>query len=372
MAMSSSALSRRGFGRLIGRGMAAAALPPLLAPLASSATEAPSGGRIVRLSANENPYGPSPAALGAMREAFGLAWRYPDEAADALIADLAKLHGFPKEWFLIGDGSSEILKLAASAFTGPGRRLVMADPTFEAIAAHARVQGTEITAVPLDGQYAHDLQAMAAGSAGLAYVCNPNNPTGSITPKSKMRAFLEAPPKDATVLVDEAYHHYAESPDYESVVPLVAAHPNLVVARTFSKIYGMAGLRLGYAIAQPPVIRKLAEHAAWDSANIIALAAGRASLADAAYVAEGRRRNASTKAQLVADLGRLGYQVVPSQTNFILIEVRKEVKRAIEALNERGVQVGRLFPALPRHLRVTIGTPPQMKRFLQAFASVVA
>src|SRR5712691_3661658 len=367
----SSAVSRRAFGRLIGSGMAAATLPPLLVPGEALAGPPQVAGGVVRLSANENPYGPSPAALRAMREAFGLAWRYPDEAADALIADLAKLHGMAKDWFLIGDGSSEILKLAASAFTGAGRKLVMADPTFEAIASHARVKGTEVVAVPLDSRYAHPVEAMAAEGAGLTYVCNPNNPTGSITPKARMRAFLDAVPKAAMVLVDEAYHHYADSPEYESVVPLVATHPNLLVARTFSKIHGMAGLRLGYAIAEPPLIKKLAAHAAWDSANIIGLAAARASLADTAYVAEGRRRNAATKAQVIAELGRLGYEVVPSQTNFILIDTRKEVEPTIQALRERGVLVGRLFPAVPRHLRVTIGTPAQMKRFLNAFAAAV-
>ena len=369
---SSSALSRRAFGRLIGRGMAAATLPPLFAAGEAGARAPAAAGGVVRLSANENPYGPSPAALRAMREAFSLAWRYPDEAGEELASDLVKLHGLPKGSFLIGDGSSEILKLAASAFTGAGRKLVMADPTFEAIGVHARVHGAEIVTVPLDGRYAHDLDKMTVEGAGLVYLCNPNNPTGSITPKARVRAFLDAIPSSATVLVDEAYHHYADSPDYESVVPLVATHPNLIVARTFSKIHGMAGLRLGYAIAQRPAIEKLAAHAAWDSANIIALAAGRASLLDTRYAAEGRRRNASTKAQVVAELGRLGYQVVPSQTKFILIDVRKEVKPVIEALRERRVLVGRLFPALPRHLRVTIGTPAQMKRFLQAFAAVVA
>ena len=214
-----------------------------------------------------------------------------------------------------------------------------------------------MVAVPLDGQFAHDLEKMAAERAGLFYVCNPNNPTGSITAKSRVRSFLDKVPKDGNVLVDEAYHHYADSPDYESVVPLVATHANLLVTRTFSKIYGMAGLRLGYAIAQPPLIERLAQHAAWDTVNIIALAAARASLADAAYVAEGRRRNSATKAQVVSELAKLGYDVVPSQTNFILIGLRHEVKPAIDAL---------------QHLRVTIGTPAQMKRFLQTFAAVVA
>jgi histidinol-phosphate aminotransferase len=186
-----------------------------------------------------------------------------------------------------------------------------------------------------------------------------------------VRSFLDEVAETTAILADEAYHHYADSPDYESVVAQVATRPNLIVARTFSKIHGLAGLRLGYAIAQPPMIEKLAEHAAWDSANIVGLAAARASLADAAYVVEGRRRNAATKAHVVAELGKLGYEVVPSQTNFILIDTRKEVKATIEALGERGVQVGRLFPALPQHLRVTIGTPAQMKRFLETFAAVV-
>jgi len=371
--MRAHAISRRSFGRLLGTGIAAAALPPFAARARTARRGPLPAVAVVRLSANENPYGPSPATLRAMREAFALAWRYPDEATDELAGDLANAHRMPKESFLVGDGSSEILKLAASAFTGPDRKLVMADPTFEAIGVHARVRGAEVVAVPLDDRYGHDLEKMAASAGpGLIYVCNPNNPTGSITPAARLRAFLRAVPPATTVVVDEAYHHYADAPEYESVAPLVGTHANLVVARTFSKVHGMAGLRLGYAIAQPPVIKKLAEHAAWDSANIVAIAGARASLADTAYVAEGVRRNAATKAKVVSELGRLGYQVVPSQTNFILIALRKDAKPVIDALRDRGVLVGRLFPALPQHLRVTIGTPAQMDRFVDAFAAVVA
>ncbi len=357
-------LSRRDLARMLGLGVAATGLRPL--PAAQPARrKAP---ELVRLSANENPYGPSPAALAAMREATNLAWRYPDEAADALIADLAKLHGMPAESFLLGDGSSEILKLAASAFTSPERALVIAEPSFEAIAAHARARGAEVLAVPLDKTFAHDLQKMSVEGAGLVYVCNPNNPTGSITGKTSLRAFIEA--SKTAVLVDEAYHHYADSPEYESVVPLVTSHPNLIVARTFSKIYGMAGVRLGYAIAQPEAIKRLSVQAAWDSVNVFALAAGRASLRDAGWVAMGRRRNAATRGQLVSELSRLGHAVIPSQTNFVMFDARREVKPVIAALHDRGVDVGRLFPALPHHLRVTIGTREQMKRFLDAFGAV--
>jgi histidinol-phosphate aminotransferase len=227
-----------------------------------------------------------------------------------------------------------------------------------------------VVSVPLDAAFAHDLTKMAVDAAGLVYVCNPNNPTGSITPRAALRAFLDA--AKTAVLVDEAYHHYADSSDYESVVPLVASHPNLIVARTFSKIYGMAGVRLGYAIAGPEVIKKLAAQAAWDSVNVFAVAAGRASLGDAGWVAIGRRRNATGRSQLVSGLSRLGYAAIPSHTNFVMFDTGREVKPLIAALHDRGVDVGRLFPALPHHLRVTIGRPEQIKRFLSAFAAATA
>ena len=358
-----ASLSRRSFGKLLGSGIAAATLRPALAkrPVAGPA-------EAVRLSANENPYGPCPAALEAMREACGRAWRYPDEAADALRADLAQLHGLPAGWFLLGDGSSEILRLAAGAFTGPNRRLVTADPTFEATAAHAAASGAEVTRVPLDGAWAHPLEKMSLPDAGLVYLCNPNNPTASLTPKARVRAFLDAAP--CVVLVDEAYHHYVDSPDYESVAPLVKTHPKLIVARTFSKIYGLAGARLGYAIAQPALLEKLLAQAAWDTVNVFALAAGRASLADASWAGQGRARNAELRAHVVGELGRRGFPAIPSQANFVMFETRREVKPLIAALAERGVQVGRRFPALPTHLRVTLGRPEQMERFLTEFTAL--
>ena len=361
-----TALSRRDLARMFGVGVAAAGLRPLSAAPAAR----PRGSDPIRLSANENPYGPSPAAVAAMREATSLAWRYPDEAGDALIADLARFHGMPRECFLLGDGSSEILKLAASAFTSPERSLLIADPSFEASAVYARARGANVVTVPLDATFAHDLEKMAVDEAGLVYVCNPNNPTGSITRKSALRAFVAG--AKANVLVDEAYHHYADSAEYESVIPLIASHPNLIVARTFSKIYGMAGVRLGYAIAQPELIKSLAAQAAWDSVNVFALAAARASLRDAGWVATGQKRNAATRDHVVSTLSRLGYAVIPSQTNFVMFDTGREVKPLIAALHDRGIDVGRLFPALPHHLRVTIGTPEQMKRFLQAFAAVIA
>ena len=355
-------ISRRNFGRSIGLAAIATGFRPALAakPVASG---------LVRLSANENPYGPSPAALQAIRDAFPLAWRYPDEAVDRLIAILAKQHGLPADCFLLGAGSSDILRLAASAFGT--RKVVLADPTFESIGSHARVLGAEVVKVPLDATYAHDLAAMAAvHGAGIAYICNPNNPTATLTPKAKLRAFIEA--AQGAVLVDEAYHHYVESSDYETVAPLIQTHSNLIVARTFSKIHGMAGLRLGYAMAQPATIKKLSAQGAFDSVNILAIAAARKSLLDDAWLAKGKQRNAETRAKAIAKVRALGLEVIPSHANFFMIETKKPVKPLIEALAAKGVEVGRLFPAMPTHLRVTVGTPEQMERFAAAFAAAMA
>ena len=248
-------LTRRGFTRCSAWGWRPARCAPIFGwRRRSRSLRRPRQSGVVRLSSNENPYGPSQAALEAMRKAFGLAWRYPDEAADALVADLAKLHGVPADHILLGDGSSEILKLCADAFTGPGRAAVVAEPTFEAVARYAQEGGAEVVRVPLASGHRHDLDKMLPAGAGLIYVCNPNNPTASLTPAADLRAFLDRAPAGTAVLVDEAYAHYAEGRDWESMLPRIADHPGLIVARTFSKIYGMAGLRCGYAVAQPATI----------------------------------------------------------------------------------------------------------------------
>jgi histidinol-phosphate aminotransferase len=250
--------------------------------------------------------------------------------------------------------------------------MVVADPTFEAILNHARINRAEVVKVPLTKTFAHDLAKMtAAAREGLIYICNPNNPTASITPKNELRDFIRNTPKSTMILVDEAYHHYADSPDYESVIPMVKDYPNLIVARTFSKIYGMAGLRVGYCVAQPVTMKRMRPHQTWDSVNIMALAAAIASLNDPEQVPNGRRLNAQTKQFVLDELGRLGYSNIPSQANFVMIDVKRPVQPLITGLRERNVQVGRLFPALPTHMRVTIGKQSEMETFMTAFREVV-
>jgi histidinol-phosphate aminotransferase len=398
-----ASMNRRRFAQLLSIGAAFAVAKPQLSFASNftvkSAPRAVSTAALVRLSSNENPYGPSPMAIKAMTDAFGLAWRYPDEHADMLVEMLAKINGVNSEQILLGNGSGEILKLCAAAFTGPvsksnsgreitlarptrgaalsfklGRgKLVVADPTFEAILNHASVNGAEVVKVPLTPSFAHDLLKMSsAASEGLIFICNPNNPTASITPKNELREFIANCPKQTMILVDEAYHHYADSPDYESAVPLVKQHPNLIVARTFSKIYGMAGLRCGYCVAQPETIQRMRPHQTWDSVNIMALSAAIGSLGDPDHVNIGRRRNRETKTFVTGELDKLGYKHIPSQANFVMINVKRPVLPVIGALRQRGVQVGRLFPALPNHMRVTIGTKSDMEVFLSAFRQIIS
>jgi histidinol-phosphate aminotransferase len=359
-------LSRRAFGRLAAGAAAAAALP-----LRGHALETSAGP--VRLNANENPYGPSPAALDAIRSALGEAARYPDDLDFQLRDEIARGHGVSPSRIVVGAGSGEILKWAAVTFTGPGRVLVEAEPTFEDLSRHARLAGAEVVRVPLNARYEHDLPRMldAARRADLVYLCSPNNPTATVTPFAAQREFVASVPARTAVLADEAYHHYATGPAYGSLVDLVAAHPNLVVSRTFSKIYGMAGLRCGYAIAGEEASRRLSAHQGWSSVSALTSAAALASLADSSHVARHRERNLATRASVQAEVERAGFRVLPSEANFVMIELGREVGPVIAALRERGVLVGRRFAALPRHLRVTIGRPEEMERFVGAFREVI-
>ncbi len=374
--MNTSAISRRKFAHLLGVGAAAA----IVRPRFTAATEAPTaktastGSVVVRLSANENPYGPSPQAHAAMKNAVDLCCRYPDEANDVLLEKIAKINAVSREQIALGDGSSEILKLCAEAFTGPTQgKLIAAEPTFEAILEYSKANGADVVKVPLTSSFAHDLPKMsAAAKKGLIYICNPNNPTASITPKNDLRDFIAKTSPGTMILVDEAYFHYADSPDYESVIPLVKDHPNLIVARTFSKIYGMAGLRCGYCVAQPETIKRMHPFQMWDSVNIMALAAASASLDDVDQVNNGRKLTSEAKSFTISELDKIGLKQIPSQANFIMFDCKRPVVPIIKAMKEKNVQVGRLFPALPNHMRLTIGKKSEMEAFVSAFKQVMA
>ena len=363
--------SRRRFALSLGAALGATVVRP---PASTARPTGPAASAVIDLSSNENPYGPSPAALEAMTRSQAAASRYPDAAEQAATEAIARLHGVSSDHIVLGCGSSEILRLCDAAFLGPGRTVVAAQPTFEAVLHYAKATKAEPVTVPLTPDFRHDLPAMARacdGRAGLVYVCNPNNPTGTIVSGDELLAFLAQVPPATAVLVDEAYHHLVEAPAYRSAVEMIERFPNVVVARTFSKIYGMAGMRLGYAVASKAGAEALRAQASWSNANVAVLAAAEACLADEGLVALQRDRLNGTRRWLASELARDGRRIIPSEANFLMIETGADVKPVIAAFEARGIRVGRRFAAMPTWLRVTIGTPDETRAFLEALRAIV-
>ncbi len=328
----------------------------------------------VRIDSNENPYGPSPKALEAMSDSQKIAARYPDALEEELAQALAKLHGVLPENVLLGCGSGEILRMADMAFLGQEKRVVAAEPTFEAVLAYARVTRSEAVKVPLTSDHRHDLVKMAEACderTGLVYVCNPNNPTGTIVTREELRAFIGGVPTTATILVDEAYFHFVEDPRYASAFEWIGTTPNLIVVRTFSKIYGLAGMRLGYAVGTKGTVEAMGRHRIWSDTNASVLEAALASLEDGGHVPRNRRAINETRRRLCEETRKDGRAFIPSEANFVMIEVGSDVAPVIASLRNRGILVGRKFPSLPSWLRLSIGTPDEMRRFLAAFRAVV-
>jgi len=371
MAHLACSVSRRRFAFSLGAAFGATAVRPSASTAAPPGAAAPA---VIDLSSNENPYGPSAAALEAMTRSQAVAARYPDAAEQQTIEAIARLHGVSPDRIVLGCGSSEVLRLCDAAFLGAGRTVVAAEPTFEAVLHYAKVTKAEPVTVPLTADFRHDLPAMARACdarAGLVYVCNPNNPTGTIVTGDELLAFLAQVPPTAVVVVDEAYHHFVEAPAYRSAVEMIDRFPNVVVARTFSKIYGLAGMRLGYAVASKASAESLRAHASWGNANAAVLAAAQASLADDGLVASRRERLNRTRRWLCAELARDGRRTIPSETNFVMIDAGTDVKPLVAAFEGRGIRVGRRFAALPTWLRVTIGTPEDTRAFLAALRAIV-
>jgi histidinol-phosphate aminotransferase len=328
---------------------------------------------MIQLNANESPYGPSAAARAAMTRAQEVAARYPGDLEEEVRAALAAHHRVGEEQITLGCGSGEILRMADMAFLGDGRAVVAAEPTFEAVLAYAGVAHGEPVRVPLDGEHRHDLAAMAKACderTGLVYVCNPNNPTATVVTTAALVAFLARVPPSVVVLLDEAYLDFVEDDACGTLVGRLAAHPNLIVVRTFSKVYGLAGMRLGYAVAAPERIAALRRHATTNNANAAVLAAVLASLAEPGLVASVRTRMNDTRRALCAEIERDGRRFIPPQANFVMLDLGRDVAEAIAAFRERKILVGRKFSSMPTWLRVSVGTAEQSAAFLAALREI--
>jgi len=370
-------LTRRGFLTSITGATAAtvatAALPFTLEPTrASAATKAGP----VLLDSNENAYGAPASALRAMRTASSLSNRYPDYTADELGERLASMLKIKPEQIVFGCGSGELLKVAAEAFTGPDRPAVVADPTFELLGMMAMRGGAKVHHIALTSDHRHDLNAMLAaaraGGAGLVYICNPNNPTASITPRAQIEEFLSQVPESTTVLIDEAYHHFVASPDYVSFLEKPYSRQNLIILRTFSKIYGMAGLRLGYGVGTPAVLEKMRERCLSSNVNCVVSKAALAALDDTAYLTAASQRNARDRAEFVRQATHRQLNVIPSQANFLMFDSKRPVKEVIQHFRERNIRVGRPFPPYNTHVRISLGTPADMVAFWRAWDQLPA
>jgi histidinol-phosphate aminotransferase len=377
-------LSRRTFLRGLGAGTTALTLPAVTARGLEAATAEPWGGDwnstaapdVLRLDSNENPMGPPRAALDAVRAEFSEAGRYPYYASEPVLDRLAVVLGVPKDHLILGCGSAEILRMAVDAFTGPRKALVTAAPTYESPTNRATVLGVSVIAPPLDRSLRLDLDAMCgqASQAGLVFFCNPNNPSGTLHGADDMRdavrTVLRRSP-DAVVLVDEAYHEYVDDPSYQSMIPLALAEPRVVVSRTFSKIYGMAGLRLGYGIGHPDTLARMTRHRLGNSVNLAAAAAGAACLRATGHVARERARNREVREYTRRFFQAAGYDVGPSHTNFVLVHIGRPVTPVRDACRDKGVLIGRAFPPLDHYMRVSIGTMEEMRKGLPVIKEVL-
>jgi len=374
-------LNRRDFVRTLGIGGAGILSGTMVAARGREAFNAagldwiPYQGGSIRLSSNENPNGPCQAALGAIRDALSEANRYPGGSSSALQSAIAAHIGVPTNNILLGCGSGEILRMATRAMTGPGRALVTASPTFEDPEGHAAAAKAEVRSIPVKADLSLDLDAMASAGAGagLFFVCNPNNPTGTLHGGDAIAAFVASARKaapDAMILIDEAYHEYVEDPSYRSAVSLIA-QPNVLVSRTFSKVYGMAGLRAGYAIGSPETLARLRGERLGNNVNVLAASAAIAALRDPDVAVRERTLNRDAREYTRTELERIGYPSIPSHANFIMVDVKQETRAFAQACRAQGIMVGRPFPPLTRHSRISIGTMDEMTRAVAVFKRVL-
>jgi len=357
-------------GLTMGRGVARA---EWIAPRALSLDEEKVKVR-ARLNSNENPYGPSEKARRAMTEAFDEGCRYPGGQNKKLEELIAKKEGLTPDQVILGAGSGEVLRMAAMAYGPQGGEILTAHPTYEGLESAAHTIGAFVHRVALNKNFEHDLDAMdrrTTQAVRLVFVCNPNNPTGTIVPADRLRAFCKEVSRRSVVLVDEAYHEYVDDPRYSSMMDLARDGYNVIISRTFSKIHAMAGLRVGYGFARPDIVARLRQFRGF--INILGMQAAMASYQDPEFQGFSRRKNAEARTYTYKTLDELGYKYIPSQANFVFFKLGKDVQaQAFRDVMEKkhGILVGRTFPPYNDYCRVSMGTMDEMKIFATALREV--
>jgi histidinol-phosphate aminotransferase len=338
--------------------------------LAAAARHQPHSADAVMIDSNENPLGPSKPARDAMAAILLQGGRYLDNLTEDLVNTFSQMEGLNPEYVQPTVGSTPPLSLSVMAFTSPQKSYVTGDPGFELGMMTAQNSGARVVKVPLLSTHAHDVKAMltAAPDAGLFYICNPNNPTGTMTPHPDIEYLAANKPKDSVVVVDEAYLHFTEAP---SAIDLVKAGKDVVVLRTFSKAFGMAGIRCGFAIGRPDLLKKVMAQGGWNFMPITAVVAATASLKDPTLVPERRRINASVRQQTFQFLDRGGYSYIPSESNCFMVDTKRPGQQVRDAMAKENVMIGRIWPIMPTWVRVTVGTQAEMDRFQTAWQKVM-
>ena len=328
-----------------------------------------------KLSSNENPYGPSERMLEAMNGAWKYANRYGYPDGD-IQERIAEHHGVEPENILLGAGSGETLKVVALAYLGHNDKVIGVEPTYLTVFGVASGVDADGIMLPLLEDFSQDIPGMIEATrknyrdVGLVYLCNPNNPTGMVVSAAETRQLLDGVPEDIPVLIDEAYHHFVDDPAYETAVPYVKEGRKVIIARTFSKIYGMAGLRLGYGIAPAEMIREMRVRST-GSVNALVKWGGVAALEDVESETWVRETTLRLRRETVAQLEAMGYDVIPSETNFFMVNTGRPAAEVRSAFRERGVLVGRDFPPMLDYLRVSVGSEEEMARFMTAWKEIM-
>jgi histidinol-phosphate aminotransferase len=333
--------------------------------------------RFAKLASNENNWGPPESVMKAMNGAWKYANRYgyPD---GGIIQAIAEHHGVKPQNVLLTAGSGEVLNVVGTTFLAGGKKVVGADPTYASVFQHASDIKAEGIKIPLLKDYRQDMPAMIeaanknASDVGLFYLCNPNNPTGVVVTAKEVKSVIEGIPKDMPILIDEAYHHFVDDPAYGTSIPYVIEGRPVIIARTFSKIAALAAMRVGYAVSTPEIIAKMRPFAFnGQNVNVLAKWGAVASLKDVAGQAEVKNKITSLRNKTTRELDAYGYPTIPSQTNFFMVSLEgRTVQPVIEEFRAKGILVGRPFPPMINHLRVSVGVPEEMDRFLKAFKEI--
>ncbi len=375
-----SPFSRRQFVGGVAATIGALSLRPEAELSAQGQTAQFSGGdaeydAYIKLASNENNFGPPPSVMKAMNDAWKYANRYgyPDGNINDVIA---AHHGVKRENILLTAGSGEGLSVMATTYLKPGKKVLGVSPSYASVFQQAANVKADSIQLPLTKDYRQDIGAMIeaanrnARDIGFVYMCNPNNPTGAVVTAKEIKQLLDNIPKDMPVLIDEAYHHFVDDPAYGTAIPYVLEGRPVVIARTFSKIAALAAMRIGYSVAPPQMVREMRIYAS-NSVNVLAKWGAVASLKDKAAEADVKAKIVDMRNKTTKVLESWGYPVIPSQTNFFMVSLgERTVQGVIEEFRKKGILVGRPFPPMLNHLRVSVGTPDDMEKFMKAFKEI--